>query len=243
MKAIDSKFYQDYGYYLHRQPLLSQEKFQTLNDVFEELVNSSGELRSDEHDTPHFNDRRLLDILRSDEVLDIVQQAIGPHIGLWSSHFISKEPYIGRKTPWHEDSAYWNGRFDRLDKIVTVWLALDNSTLENGCMGVIPGSHNNGFSEYVEVDTKLNTFGSEIRQDLVDLEKVVWFELNKGECSLHDGRIIHGANANESPYRRCGYTMRYFSLDMKLDQAHPGNKSHKIFWCRGENLGGNPLIF
>jgi ectoine hydroxylase-related dioxygenase (phytanoyl-CoA dioxygenase family) len=109
-------------------------------------------------------------------------------------------------------------------------------------MGVIPASHNNGFSEYVEVDTKINTFGSEIRQDLVDLEKVVWFELNKGECSLHDGRIIHGANANKSPYRRCGYTMRYFSLDMKLDQAHPGNKDHKIFWCRGENLGGNPLI-
>jgi ectoine hydroxylase-related dioxygenase (phytanoyl-CoA dioxygenase family) len=242
MSTIDAKFYQDNGYYLFKKPLLGQAKFQTLNDIFDELVSSSEGLRGDEHDTPHFKDKRLLDILRSDEVLDVVEQAIGPNIGLWSSHFISKEPFIGRKTPWHEDSAYWNGRFDRLDKIVTIWLAIDNSTLENGCMGVVPGSHNNGFSDYVDVDSRTNTFGSEIRQDQVDLDKVVWFELNKGECSLHDGRIIHGANANTSPYRRCGYTMRYFSLDMKLDQDHPGNKTHKIFWCRGENIGGNPLI-
>jgi len=242
MTTIDSGFYKENGYYLHKKQLFSQEKLNNLSGIFEDL-SSTGGLRTDEYDTPHFADKRLLDLLRSDEALDMVEQLIGPNIGLWSSHFISKEPLIGRRTPWHEDSSYWNGRFDRLDRIVTIWLALDDSTLENGCMGVVPRTHKNGFSEYHDVDTQTNTFGSEIKPEQVELEKVVWFELNKGECSIHDGRIIHGANANTSAKRRCGYTMRYFSLDMKLDKDHPGNQNHKIFWCRGENKGDNPLIY
>jgi len=242
MVTINSAFYKENGYYLHKKQLFTQDKLDNLSAIFDEL-SSTGGLRTDEYDTPHFSDKRLLDLLRSDEALDMVEQLIGPNIGLWSSHFISKEPFVGRRTPWHEDSSYWNGRFDRLDQIVTIWLAIDNSTLENGCMGVVPGTHKNGFSEYHNVDTQTNTFGLEIKAEQVELEKVVWFELNKGECSTHDGRIIHGANANTSPKRRCGYTMRYFSLDMKLDKDHPGNKNHKIFWCRGENIGDNPLIY
>lgn len=242
MIPINAKFYEENGYYLPKTQLFSQDKLDNLSNIFEELSKNGG-MRTDEYDTPHFSDKRLLDILRSDEALDIVEKLIGPNIGLWSSHFISKEPLIGRRTPWHEDSSYWNGRFDRLDQIVTIWLALDDSTLENGCMGVVPGTHKNGFSEYENVDKQSNTFDKEIKPEQVDLEKVVWFELNKGECSIHDGRIIHGANANTSTKRRCGYTMRYFSLDMKLDKDHPGNKNHKIFWCRGENVGDNPLLY
>jgi ectoine hydroxylase-related dioxygenase (phytanoyl-CoA dioxygenase family) len=174
-------------------------------------------------------------------VLDLVEDIIGPDIGLWSSHFISKEPITGRRTPWHEDSAYWNGKFDHFDKIVTIWLAIDDSTLQNGCMGVIPGSHKNGFSEYDPADNTLNTFSEEIKKGSFDESKVVWFELNRGECSLHDSRIIHGANANLSPKRRTGYTMRYFGLDMKFyPEKHPG---HKIYYCRGKNHANNDLEY
>jgi ectoine hydroxylase-related dioxygenase (phytanoyl-CoA dioxygenase family) len=177
----------------------------------------------------------------ADEALDLVEPLIGPNIGLWSSHFIAKEPHVGRATPWHEDSAYWAGRFDRLDKIVTIWLALDRTDRENGCMRVIPGTHDNGFSEYQAVDKQTNTFDREIRPEAIDDSKAVYFELEPNECSLHDGRIIHGAEANTSPRRRAGYTMRYFSLDMKFNTDHPGNKTHKIWLCRGENVANNPL--
>lgn len=242
MKKLNVENYKENGYLVLKDQLFNTEKLNSLIDIYAEISSSNQGIRTDEFDTPHFKDERLLEFLRSDDVLDIVQELIGPNIGLWSSHFICKEPFVGRRTPWHEDSAYWNGRFDRLDKIVTIWLAITNSTTENGCMGVIPGTHKNGFSEYTSVDAKTNTFDLEIKPDLVDLDKVVWFELNKGECSIHDARIIHGANANNSPHKRCGYTMRYFSLDMKLTD-HPANKEHKIFWCRGENIANNPLIF
>ena len=124
---------------------------------------------------------------------------------------------------------------------MTVWLALDRADRENGCMQVIPGTHHNGFSDYVAVDKNENTFGTEIRADLIDESKAVYFELDPGYCSLHDGRIIHGAEANTSPRRRAGYTMRYFSMDMKFDPTAKGNETHKLWLCRGENVANNPI--
>lgn len=235
-------FYKEQGYLLPRKPLFSLSKQRELTSIFEEHLKNKGTKMSDELDTPHFRDERLLDFLLAPEVLDVVESLIGPNIGLFSSHFISKEPGKGRRTPWHEDSAYWEGKFNELDKIVTVWLAIDNSTTNNGCMGVVPGTHHNGFSEYEEVeDIENSTFTTEIKKGSFDLKDVVWFELEKGQYSLHDARIIHGANANTSAFRRCGYTMRFFSLDMKFDETN--NPNHKLYHARGENIADNSLIY
>lgn len=236
-------FYRENGFLLTHKPLFSNEKFQKLYRIFEELLATRGNAKGDELDVPHFMDDRLFEFLLACEILDIVEDLIGPNIGLWSSHFICKEPKTGKRTPWHEDSAYWEGRFDRYDDIVTLWLAIDPATKENGCMGVIPGSHQNGFSEYVRIDSVHKIFNIEIKEENIDLNKVVWFELEQNHYSLHDSRIIHGANANTSATRRTGYTMRYFNTDLRMTTDHPGNLNHKIYHCRGENRGKNPLIY
>ncbi|NDJ61703.1 MAG: phytanoyl-CoA dioxygenase family protein [Chloroflexi bacterium] len=236
--------YHEQGYHLFKQPVFATEKFNRLVAIFEDLVSQQAEgKRTDELDKPHFHDTRLFEFLMADEILDLVEPLIGPNIGLWSSHFIAKEPHVGRATPWHEDSSYWKGRLDRMDQIVTVWLALDRTDMENGCLRVIPGTHRNGFSEYVAVDKDTNTFGTEIRADQIDESLAVAFELQPNECSLHDGRIIHGAQANTSDRRRAGYTMRYFSLETQFNPAAPGNETHKLYHCRGENIANNPLEY
>lgn len=242
LSKSELSFYNEQGYLLPKAPLFISEKLDTLTQIFEEHLADKGDKLSDELDTPHFRDPKLFDFLLDPEVLNVVEDILGPNIGLWSSHFISKEPGKGRRTPWHEDSAYWEGKFDKLDKIVTIWLALDESNHANGCMGVVPGTHTNGFSEYEQVAQGDNsTFTLEIKKGTFNPDKVVWLELNKGHYSMHDARIIHGANANKSPFRRCGYTMRYFSLDKKFNQEScPG---HKIFYARGENIANNPLVY
>src|SRR5260370_37190271 len=157
-------FFQEQGYALSRQQLFAPEKFAELQAIFEEQLALKGAKLSDELDTPHFRDERLLRFLLSDEVLDLVEPLIGPNMALWSSHFICKDPYTGRATPWHEDSAFWKGRCSAYDKIVTVWLAIDRSTRENGCMQVIPAAHlDGGFSEYIDADTAQNTFAEQIK--------------------------------------------------------------------------------
>jgi hypothetical protein len=235
LTANDVEFYKKNGYLIHKHPVFPVEKQARLKTIFEEHLAQKGDKLSDELDTPHFRDPRLLEFLLSPEPLDLVESLIGPNIGLWSSHFISKEPFKGRATPWHEDSYYWKGRVSRFDGIVTLWLAIDRSNKENGCMRVIPGSHNNGFSDYEAVDGTVNTFQQQIKD--VDESKAVYFELEPGECSLHDSRMIHGATANTSPYRRCGYTMRYFSAETKVFPEK--NSDFKVWLARGKDLAGN----
>lgn len=236
------KQYHEQGYHIFNQPVFSQEKFDRLFNIFEDLLaRRAAGTRMDELDKPHFHEPRLFEFLMADEILDLVEPILGPNIGLWASHFIAKEPNVGRATPWHEDSAFWEGRLDRMDQIVTVWFALDHTDKENGCMKVIPGTHDNGFSAYVDVDKSDNTFGREIRPELIDEAKAVHFELEPNQCSLHDGRIIHGASANTSDRRRAGYTMRYFSLETKFIEGAKGNEMYQLFHCRGENVANNPL--
>ncbi|WP_203231322.1 phytanoyl-CoA dioxygenase family protein [Nocardioides caldifontis] len=235
----DVQFFRANGYLLPGEQMFSEERLARLEEIFNDHLAHKGDKLSDELDTPHYRDERLLEFLLSDEVLDWIEPLIGPDIALWSSHFISKDPFTGRATPWHEDSAYWEGRFDSYDNIVTIWLALENpSTRENGCMRVIPGSHlSGGFSpNYVPTDMTEQTFHAEIAG--VDEEKAVDFELQRGEFSMHDGRIVHGAKPNTSPVRRTGYTMRYFPSSVKMQDV-PQNEGWSIWLARGRDLAGN----
>jgi hypothetical protein len=235
----DVEFFRSQGYLLPGRQLFSPEKLQRLERIFDDHLADKGDKLSDELDTPHYRDPRLFEFLLSDEVLDTVQPLIGPNIALWSSHFISKDPFTGRATPWHEDSSYWNGRFSAYDGIVTIWLALEDvSNRENGCMRVIPGSHlNGGFSEsYVPTDMTEQTFHAEISD--VDESQAVDFELARGEFSIHDGRIVHGAKPNKSAIRRTGYTMRYFPSSVRMLPVEI-NEGWKIWLARGEDLAGN----
>lgn len=237
LTAEDLQSYRQNGYLLYHKQLFCEERLEKLRGLFEEHLADKGSKLSDELDRPHMRDERLLEFLLSDEVLDLVEPIVGPNIALWSSHFICKDPYTGRATPWHEDSAFWEGRLSAYDNIVTVWLALDRSTKENGCMAVIPGTHDNGFSEYEQVERELNTFTRQIKD--IDTSGAVYFELEPGECSLHDGRIIHGAAANTSPMRRCGYTMRYFPTSVEVYPEK--NPAHKIWLARGEAIVRNSM--
>jgi len=225
------------GYLLFHQPVFLPAELGALYQILQEQLDSKGDQLSDELDTPHFREPRLLDFLLSDRVLDLVEPIIGPDIALWSSHFIVKDAYVGRATPWHEDSAFWKSRLSEYSSIVTVWLALDPVWSGNGCMQVVAGSHlEGGFSDYAAVDGATNTFTREISNEL-DASRMVKFELSPGEASLHDGRIIHGAGPNTSAVRRAGFTMRYISTAAHIiPEANPG---HKVWLARGHDRAGN----
>jgi Phytanoyl-CoA dioxygenase (PhyH) len=228
--------YESDGYVLFKQPVFSPEAFARLTAIFEEDLAGYGE---DDLDTIHFRDPRLLEFLLSKEILDLVAPVVGPNIGLWSSAFISKSPRTGKATPWHEDSAYWRGRVSTMAGICTVWLALDEAKPENGSMGVMPGTHSNGFSEYKAAARDQNIFESQIKPELIDERQAVYFSLQPNECSLHEARIVHGAQANTSDRRRAGYTMRYFPTTSKVHEDHPGNQNHRAWLGRGRDLAGN----
>lgn len=228
------------GFLLYKKPVLPEEKFAALKQHFEEKLELlPPEVRPEEMDVPHFTDPKLFEWLFADEILDLVEPIIGPDIALFSSHFICKPRGNGKRVPWHEDASYWKQMITPIEA-VTVWLAIDDSTIQNGCMYVIPESQRNGVSEYDEVDNVRNLFPTEIKQGRFDETKAVPLELLANEASLHDSGLIHGSPANNSNMRRTGYTMRYMSTAVKtLEGKSELGHSHINFLARGRNLAGN----
>lgn len=225
------------GFALPGAEVFSPSRFAELVTIFEQDRARWGD---DDLDTIHFRDERLLDFLLSDEVLDLVEPLIGPDIGLWSSHFICKPPRTGKATPWHEDTAYWDGRISSMEGLVTVWLAIDPVDAGNGAMQVIPGSHlGDDRRRYVPVDMRENIFDSELDAATIDVDRAITFELAPNRCSIHDGRIVHGAPANASDRRRAGYTMRYFPLTSRVIPER--NEGHRVWLARGTDRAGNDL--
>ena len=145
-------------------------------------------------------------------LLDLAEVFVGPDIALYASHYISKPPFTGKPVLWHQDGAYWN--LEPM-KVVTLWLSIDKSTPENGCLRVVPGSHKQTIGDLRERKDIANVLGSEIAAD-VDEADAYDIILNPGDVDMHHPNIIHGSNANTSPNRRCGLTIRYIPTSTKI---------------------------
>ena len=139
-------------------------------------------------------------------LLDVAEQFIGPDIALFASHYISKPPLDGQPVLWHQDGAYWPLR---PMAVVTLWLAVDDSLPENGCLRVIPGTHRLPLQALRRRTDVANVLNSEIDPALVDASRAVDCALVAGGVEVHHPNLIHGSNANHSPRRRCGLTIRY----------------------------------
>ncbi len=227
--------YRREGFVQCSRPLFGPGKFARLKTLFEELLGRYG---ADDLDVIHFREPRLFEWLLSDDILDVVEPITGPDIGLWSSHFIVKPARTGTVTPWHEDSAYWDDRVSTMNGIVTVWLAIDAADRENGAMGVVPGSHRSESQlSYERVDAVAGVLDRQIAPGQIDDGQAVYANLAPGEFTLHDARIVHGADANTSARRRAGYTMRYFPTTSRIVlECNPG---HHVWLARGRDRAGN----
>ncbi len=234
--------YKTEGYALPKGQVFPDDEFKALVEHFDaKLAAWPKDKRPEAMDTPHFTDPKLNEWALAPAVVDLVEPLLGPDILLFSTHFICKPKGDGRRVPWHEDSAYWGRMLDPME-VATVWLALDPSTEENGCMYVIPRTHNTGkrgFSDYEGVDKATSVFDTEIvKADRKD-ELAVPCILQPNHCSLHDARTQHGSPPNTSDIRRCGWTIRFIPAHVRLNPDLADR--HVLYQARGRNLLDQPL--
>ena len=140
--------------------------------------------------------------------LGSASSVIGPNILCWSSSLFVKEPMDPAFVAWHQDSHYWGLE---PDDVVSAWVAFAPSTIENGAMQVVPGSHKAPqFPHVKSPDGSANMLFTheEIAVD-VDAAQGVSLLLDEGQMSLHHVKIVHGSPPNRSPARRYGYAIRY----------------------------------
>ena len=110
----------------------------------------------------------------------------------------------------------------------TVWLAIDDATVENGCLRFIKGSHIDQKLKSHNINNDKNlTLNQELMKEEYDENKAVNLILKRGQISLHDVYLVHGSEANNSPNARRAITMRFMPTSSKYD--HQLAKDEKLF--------------
>ena len=153
---------------------------------------------------------------RAPGILDMVCQVIGPDVALWNMSLFGKPAFNGKATPWHQDGEYWAVR-----PLATcsVWIAIDDSTIENGCLQVIPGSHRTrSLARHQYNPSETLTLHEELLHIEFDPTMAANIVLERGQISLHDVYLMHGSQPNITDKDRRGITMRMMPTTSHYDR-------------------------
>lgn len=123
---------------------------------------------------------------------------------LMQSMYIFKQPFIGGEVTCHQDGTFF---YSDPDTSIGLWIAIEDATLENGCLWVIPGGHSTPlkqrFFRTPEGGTRFETYDS----SPWDLTQMVPMEVPKGTLIVLHSRVPHMSYANTSPKSRHAYTL------------------------------------
>ena len=160
---------------------------------------------------------------------------------IWHDQALIKRPWAN-PTSWHLDTPFWSFS-DR--RALSIWIALDDATLENGCLYFIPGSyHSTGFENPgigKNMDAVFEFYPAFLQA------RSVAAPMKAGSCSFHNGLTIHGAGANMTGGFRRAMTCAYMPdgavfngiqnilTDAQVSHLKPGDLLN--------NDEQNPLIF
>lgn len=234
---------------------LPPDRIARLRDALDRVIAANPHKRPEQLVSVHISennaegvtgDGEFMAVCRDEAILDIVAQLIGPDIILWGCQAFCKPPGDGMEVPWHQDGHYWP---IRPLATCTLWLAIDDSVVENGCLRLIPGSHRSrSLLGHLKEDREDLVLNQRVADGEFDEGTAVDIELEAGQMSLHDVYMIHGSNPNRSARRRAGLAIRYmpstsvFCRDSSSDGASAGYAvyfSNRPIWLlRGEDQTG-----
>ena len=239
----DPDRYPDEGFCLFRD-VLNEEEIMTARTELDamlaslperQMVYKDGEnkevaARPEYLTEPHPKHPFWLELCRHPHVLDVVEAILGTDLILIMSHLIVKRAEDGLPVAWHQDNTYWHSV--QGTDVGTVWLAIDDTDRANGCMQVIPCTHE-GYPEM----NKISTDGDDLLGLTVVVtpemeEAAVCLEMDAGSLSVHDSFVLHGSEANTSGRRRAAYTMRY--ANAKTVKVNTTDHWVPVYLVRGE---------
>ena len=159
------------------------------------------------------------------KLLQVVRRIIGEEIVMYSNFALLKPPRLGREKPWHQDNAYFG--FPPGTRVVGVWVALDEATVDNGCMQLLPQLRQRGANVHFK------------RRDwqICDAEvlghRSVAAPLQPGGLLFFDGMLPHGTPENRTDTRRRAVQFHFVAAS-----ARKGTEEDRLktFGSEGKNV-------
>lgn len=240
--AEEITFYRDNGY-LVPQLRLAPEKLSDLREMAQRLIDRNPQLHNRPIQAPHLRSTgggrgqtsgEIVRYATLPRLLDAIEQLIGPDLILWTTTLFHKTA-SGPATPWHQDARYWP-----MDPMVgaSYWIAITESTPDNACMRVIPGSHRD-YARHVK-DAIASEFSLTLAPDAFDESQAVDIVLEPGQMLLFDPFIIHASHPNKGIRERTGFSARFMPSTswFNHDNEYEGKIAYAdraLMLVRGEN--------
>ncbi|MFO0178037.1 MAG: phytanoyl-CoA dioxygenase family protein, partial [Planctomyces sp.] len=196
--------YNQYGY-VRRFQAYAADQIRDIRQYFDRLLEKTIAAGGNSYSisTAHLKYGGVYDILTNPVIVDRVADLLGDDVVAWGSHFFCKMPGDGRAVAWHQDASYWPLSPSHA---VTVWLAIDDADLENGCMKFIAGSHHSGHLTYRRSSPEEHNVLDQTVENAESFGTIVVDDLRAGEASIHNDLLLHGSDPNMSARRRCALT-------------------------------------
>ena len=147
----------------------------------------------------------LAALVEHPRIQGFVEQLLGEEAVMQADMALCKPAFIGAEKPWHQDNAYFN--YLPLESRVTAWIALDDATIENGCMHMLPGN-------YLPLRHH-HTTDCEIVPERIDKTKAVPVELRAGGVIYFTAMIPHYTPPNSTSHRRRALQFQYRGISTR----------------------------
>jgi hypothetical protein len=188
--------------------------------------------------TPAFHD-----VLWNPRFLVAASQLLGNRpVRFWHDQLFSKPAKKGGVVAWHQDYSYWTRTIPMAH--LTCWCGLDDSTIENGCLQYVPGSHRWGLLDKPELAGDLMGIMEYLTPEQQKQFHPVPVETKAGEAIFHHPLTLHGSGENKSSKPRRAFVINVFADGTNSDSNEPLLKGVPIV-TKGEKMEGQffPLLF
>jgi ectoine hydroxylase-related dioxygenase (phytanoyl-CoA dioxygenase family) len=212
--------YHDQGF-LALESFISAEEVDRMRTIYDRLfAERAGRSAGDQFDLAGADDeesaanlpqilnpsRYAPELLRSatlDRAREVLAELLGPDATFGGDHAINKPPRNGVETPWHQDEAYWDPAVSYHS--LSIWIPLQEATVENGCMHFVPGSHRGEVVPHRPIGGDPRVHGLEVEPGVVDVSTAVACPIPAGGATIHASRTLHYTSPNRSADHRRAY--------------------------------------
>ncbi len=141
-------------------------------------------------------------------IVNNVRILMGQEISFFHGKVMLKEAKSGGAWEWHQDYGYWYNQGFFYPHMISAFVALDEATVENGCLNVLKGSHELGRLEHGNVGGQTGADPLRIKQIEEKLE-MVQCEMSPGSVLFFHSNLLHSSAANDSDHHRRSFIMCY----------------------------------
>ena len=184
----------------------------------------------------------LPDVLWSPAFLVAASQLLDGPVRFWHDQLFCKPAHHGGVVAWHQDFSCWT-RTEPMTHL-TCWIALDDSTRDNGCLYYVPGSHRWDLLPITGLAGDINEIMTVLNEEQKQAFRPVPIELKRGQCSFHHPLMVHGSYENRSDRPRRATLVNVFRDGVRSASDEPLLAGVPVI-PKGQKMEGQffPLLF